>query len=67
MYTVRCCYPGTLEVFATNYPEAYKEAQKLANTYKCKVNIYPLGEDLHCFQAFPQYLDLHDKEPFPPF
>lgn len=62
MYTIKCNPPGHLILAFDTYPEAYKEAQDLANTFHCSVGIYPVGSDLHCFLARPQYLDLEVSE-----
>jgi hypothetical protein len=64
MYTAKCCYPGTLEVFASNYPDAIKEAQDLANTYRCKAQVIPVGQDDAIYETAPRtsLFDLWEAE-----
>jgi hypothetical protein len=44
----------TLEVFKTNYPDAVKEAQDLANTYRCKAQVVPVGQDIPIYETTPR-------------
>ena len=53
MYIVKCCYPGTLQVFAANYPDAVKAAQDMADTYRCKVDVVTVGQDDSIYYATP--------------
>ena len=54
MYIAKCCYPGTLEVFATNSPSAIEEAQDLADTYGCKTQVIPVGQDIPIYETAPR-------------
>lgn len=64
MYIAKCCHPGHLQVFATNYPDAVKEAQDLANTYKCKAQVVPVGQDDSIYETTPRssLFDLWEAE-----
>ena len=44
----------TLQVFATNYPDAVREAQDLANTYRCKAQVVPVGQDDPIYETIPR-------------
>lgn len=54
MYIAKCCYPGTLQVFASNYPDATKEARDLADTYRCKAQVIPVGQDIPVYETMPR-------------
>lgn len=64
MYIAKCCHPGTLQVFATNYPSAIEEAQGLADTYRCKAQVIPVGQDIPIYETTPRssLLDLWEVE-----
>ena len=64
MYIAKCCYPGHLQVFATNYPDAVREAQDLANTYRCKAQVVPVGQDDSIYETTPRssLFDLWEAE-----
>jgi hypothetical protein len=64
MYIIKCCYPGTLQVFAANYPDAVKAAQDMADTYRCRVEVVPVGQDASIYQAAPRtsLLDLWEAK-----
>ena len=64
MYIAKCCYPGHLQVFATNYPDAVKEAQDLANTCRCKAQVVPVGQDDPIYETIPRtsLFDLWEAE-----
>lgn len=54
----------TLQVFATNYPSAIEEAQDLADTYRCKAQVIPVGQDVPIYETTPRssLLDLWEVE-----
>lgn len=54
----------TLQLFATNYPDAVREAQDLANTYRCKAQVIPVGQDIPIYETTPRssLLDLWEVE-----
>jgi len=64
MYIVKCCYPGTLQVFAANYPDAVKAAQDMADTYRCKAQVVPVGQDDSIYETTPRssLFDLWEAE-----
>jgi hypothetical protein len=61
MYIAKCC---SLQVFASNYPSAIKEAQDLANTYRCKAQVIPVGQDIPIYETTPRssLFDLWEAE-----
>jgi len=44
----------TLQVFTTNYPDAVREAQDLANTYRCRAQVIPVGQDDPIYETTPR-------------
>jgi hypothetical protein len=54
MYIAKCCYPGTLQVSAANYPDAVKAAQDMADTYRCRTQVVPVGQDIPIYETTPR-------------